>query len=139
MLAEVCECFTGTIICNHLKRGRSPGTSGHMSISRARRLHCEKGSSANQLLQAWVIHAITQPEDAADDQAKHAHFSGCKGFRDQKIYLDDDLTKLQLEGCHSLAARMASVTGRGHRTWWRRDALCWADASGMHRQEPAAL
>ena len=40
--------------------------------------------------------------------------------------------------CHSLAARKASLAGQGHRTWWRRDVLCWADASGMHRQQPVA-
>ena len=56
-----------------------------------------------------------------------------KASREQKIFLDDDLTKLQLEGRHSLAARKASL-----RTWWRRDVLCWADASGMHRQKPVA-
>ena len=74
----------------------------------------------------------------ADDQTKHALFSCSKGFREQKIFLNDDLTKLQLEGRHSLAARKASLTGQGHRTWWRRDVLCWADASGMHRQQPVA-
>ena len=72
----------------------------------------------------------------ADDQTKQALFSCSEGFQKQKLFLDDDHTKLQMEGRHSLAARKASLTGQGHTTctpWWRRDVLCWADASGMHR------
>ena len=61
--------------------------------------------------------------------------SSIAGFqREQKTYLDDDLTQLQLEGRHSLAVWKASIKGQGHETWWRCDVLWWADASDMHRQ-----
>lgn len=93
--------------------------------------HLSTMGSRGSVSQRWHLRL-------ADDQTKHALFSCSKGFREQKIFLDDDLTKLQLEGRHSLAARKASLTGQGHRTWWRRDVLCWADASGMHRQQPVA-
>ncbi len=85
-----------------------PGPSPAVSLIMWR--SCRFCSCNNRLLlvQRWHLRL-------ADDQAKHALFSCSKGFREQKIYLDDDLTKLQLEGRHSLAARKASLKGQGHR------------------------
>ena len=40
-----------------------------------------------------------------DGRAKHALFRNSNGFRRNHVYLDDDLTKEQLEGRHSLRAR----------------------------------
>ena len=71
-----------------------------------------------------------------DGQAKHALFCDGSGFRRDHIYLDDDLTKEQLEGRHSLRARKLELKGAGHKTWWRRDVLHWADHDGFHSQSP---
>ena len=48
-----------------------------------------------------------------DGQAKHALFRDSSGFRRDRIYLDDDLTKEQLEGRHSLRARKLELKGAG--------------------------
>ena len=93
-------------------------TAGHLSAM----------GSRGSVLQCWHLRL-------ADNQTKHALFSCSKGFWGQKISLDDDLTQ---EGCHSLAARKARFAVKGHRTWWRRDVLCWANAFGMHRENHVA-
>ena len=71
-----------------------------------------------------------------DGQAKHALFRDSSGFRRDHMYLDDDLTKKQLEGRHSLRAGKLELEGAGHKTWWRRDVLHWADHDGLDSQSP---
>ncbi len=33
-------------------------------------------------------------------------------------------------------ARKLELKGAGHKTWWRRDVLHWADHDGLHSQSP---
>ena len=71
-----------------------------------------------------------------DGPAKHALFRESSSFRRDRIFLDDDFTKKQLEGRRSLRSRKLELRGAGHRTWWRRDVLHWADHDGLHSQGP---
>ena len=71
-----------------------------------------------------------------DGQAKHALFRASSSFQQDHNYLDDDLTKKQLEGRHSLRARKLKLKGADHKTWCRRDVLHWADHDGFHSQRP---
>ena len=70
--------------------------------------------------------------------AKHALFHDSKRLRQQKIYLDDDLTEEQPQGRHSLRARRLELKAKGCRTWWRQHTLCWSDAACQHRETPVA-
>ena len=74
--------------------------------------------------------------EAPRGQAKHALFCDSSGFRRDHIYLDDDLTREQLEGRRSLRARKLELKGAGNKTWWRRGVLHWADHDGFHSQSP---
>ena len=65
-----------------------------------------------------------------------AIFSGSKHLRGQHVYLDDDLTRRQLEGRRSLAPRRLELKQQGHVTWWRRDTLCWAQDGSVHKVRP---
>ena len=72
------------------------------------------------------------------EQTKHALFARSKDFRRQHIFLDDELTRQQQQGRRALASERLRLKGLGHRTWWRRDRLFWADADGVHSQIPAS-
>lgn len=69
-----------------------------------------------------------------DGQVKHALFRSSSDLRRQHIYLDDDLTVQQLAMRRSLEPDRLELRQRGHRTWWRRDTLFWADAHGVHKR-----
>ena len=71
-----------------------------------------------------------------DIDTKHAIFSGSKHLRGKHVYLDDDLTRRQLEGRRSLAPRRLELKQQGHVTWWRRDTLCWAQGGSVHKVRP---
>lgn len=68
--------------------------------------------------------------------AKHGLFSQSKAFRQQRIYFNDDPSGSQLQGQQILAAQKLQLQEQGHATWWRRDALCWKDGMGVHREVP---
>ena len=72
------------------------------------------------------------------EQTKHALFARCKDFRHQHIFLDDELTRRQQQGRRTLASERLRLKELGHRTWWRRDRLFWADGDGVHSQIPAS-
>ena len=71
-----------------------------------------------------------------DRHTKHVMFRHSSSFRQHRIYLDDDLTKQQLDGRRSLMPHKMQLTQDGKKTWWRRDVLHWADQEGVHRQRP---
>lgn len=54
-----------------------------------------------------------------------------------RIYLDDDLTRQQMEGRRALESRRLQLKADGHKTWWRRDVLHWAGGDGVHSQSPS--
>ena len=68
----------------------------------------------------------------------------CTVLRQQRLpagshFFDDDLTKKQLEGRHSLRARKLGLKGAGHQTWWRRDVLHWADHDGFSQPKSSLI
>ena len=79
----------------------------------------------------WHLQMDSEP-------AKHALLGRSKDLRRVHVFLDDDLTKQQLEGRQALGSKRLQLRGMGHRTWWRRDKLFWADATGVHSCLPAS-
>ena len=71
------------------------------------------------------------------ERAKHALFRHSSSLRQDRIYLDDDLTHQQMEGRRALDTRRLQLKAAGHKTWWRRDVLHWADDDGVHDQRPS--
>ena len=71
------------------------------------------------------------------ERAKHALFRHSSSLRQDRIYLDDDLTHQQMEGRRALDTRRLQLKAAGHKTWWRRDVLHWADDDGVHNQRPS--
>ena len=74
----------------------------------------------------------------SDGWAKHALFRHSSSLRRDRLYLDDDLTQQQLEGRRGLGDRKLQLKAAGHKTWWRRDVLHWADSDGVHSQSPSS-
>ena len=68
---------------------------------------------------------------------KHALFHHSRSFRQDRIYLDDDLTRQQQEGRRALGDRQLQLQRDGHKTWWRRNVLHWTDGAVVHSQRPA--
>ena len=66
-----------------------------------------------------------------------ALFRHSSSFRRDRIYLDDDLTRQQQQGRRALGDRRLQLQRDGHKTWWRRDMLCWADGAVVHSQGPS--
>ena len=52
------------------------------------------------------------------------------------VTLDDDLTRQQQAGRRALGDRRLELQRAGHKTWWRRDVLYWADGAAVHSQMP---
>ena len=72
-----------------------------------------------------------------DRGTKHALFSHSKELRQQKIFLDDELTRQQMRGRQQLTDKRLQLKQQGCSTWWRQDTLCWAADGVVHKLRPS--